>query len=135
VRRIHGGFTTFRALVIEKRIKAAAAIISSPYWDDMPQGVAIADDPESRQALEEIARGCSPSLFPERFPPRPLLIQIGRQDQHYNVDRVIEFAEQLRNDFYQEEPEKVKLIVHEGTGHEFTPEMWDNALAWFKKYL
>jgi cephalosporin-C deacetylase-like acetyl esterase len=57
-----GGFTTFRALVIEKRIKVAAPIIGSPYWDDIPQGIPIADDPESQQALSSIAREFSPAL-------------------------------------------------------------------------
>jgi dienelactone hydrolase len=72
-----GGFTTFRGFVIQKRIKVAAPIITSPYWDDIPQGVPIADDAESRQALDTIARVSSPALFPERFPHRPLLIHRG----------------------------------------------------------
>lgn len=130
-----GGFTTFRTLVIEKRIKVAAPIIASPYWDDIPQGIPIADDPESQQALESIARECSPALFPERFTPRPLLIQIGSQDEHYDVDRVREFAEQLAIRHYRADGRRLRLIVHEGVGHEFTPDMWANVLAWFTQYL
>lgn len=130
-----GGFTTFRSLVIEKRIKVAAPIIGSPYWDDIPQGVPIADDAESQQALDRIAQASSPALFPERFPPRTLLIQIGSQDRHYDVDRVKEFADQLQNNHYKADPLKLKLIVHEGVGHEFTSNMWANVMAWFNQHL
>lgn len=130
-----GGFTTFRALVIEQRITVAAPIIASPYWDDIPQGVPAAEDAESKQALDQISRECSPALFPERFPPRPLLIQIGGEDRHYNPERVIAFSEQLRDAGYAEDPQRVKLVVHEGIGHEFTSAMWDNVLEWFDTYL
>ncbi len=130
-----GGFTTFRALVIEKRIKAAAPVISSPYWDDIPQGVPVADDAESQQTLASISHAYSPALFPELFFPRPLLIQIGDQDGHYVPDRVKQFYEQLKSGYYKEEPQRLKLICHEGVGHEFTPAMWANVMDWFKKYL
>lgn len=130
-----GGFTTFRALVIEKRIKAAAPVISSPYWDDIPQGVPAADDQVSRQALERISREYSPALFPEQFYPRPILMQIGDQDGHYVPERVEQFYQQLKRDYYQEDPQRLKLVIHEGVGHEFTPAMWAKVIKWFKKYL
>jgi pimeloyl-ACP methyl ester carboxylesterase len=130
-----GGFTTFRALVIEDRITVAAPIIASPYWDDIPQGVPIAEEAEDRQALERISRECSPALFPERFPPRPLLIQIGGEDGHYDGARVIAFAEQLRGYYRPADADRVALVVHKGVGHELTPDMWANALGWFGKHL
>lgn len=130
-----GGFTTFRALVIEKRIKVAAPIIGSPFWDDIPQDVPIADDAESQQALDNLVRESSPALFPERFAPRPLLIQIGSLDRHYDVDRVKEFVEQLRENHYKADAYRLKLIVHKGVGHEFTYDMWANVMAWFNQYL
>lgn len=130
-----GGFATFRAVVIEKRIKVAAPIIASPYWDDIPQGIPIADDPENQQALDSIVRQFSPALFPERFAPRPLLMQVGSDDKHYNVDRVKEFAEQLATCHYKADERKLKLIVHEGVGHEFASDMWANVLAWLTQYL
>lgn len=80
-------------------------------------------------------RESSPALFPELFPPRPLLIQIGEQDRHYDVYRVRGFAEQLQNQYYERHAGRLKLIVHEGVGHEFTSDMWTNVMAWFNQYL
>jgi hypothetical protein len=78
---------------------------------------------------------CSPALFLGRFASRPLLIQIGNKDGHYAVDRVKEFVEQLRNHHYQAAAHRLKLIVHEEVGHQFTSDMWANVLIWFTKYL
>ena len=130
-----GGFATFRALVIEKRITVAAPIIASPYWDDVPQGVPVAEDSDSRQALDRISQESSPALFPERFFPRPLLIQIGSEDRHYDGGRVREFAERLRSGPYRDDAPRLRLIVHEGVGHECTSDMWAHVLAWFDEYL
>jgi dienelactone hydrolase len=130
-----GGFTTFRALIIEKRIKVAAPIISSPYWDDIPQEVPVADNSESREALASISREYSPALFPEQFFPRPLLIQIGDQDTHYDPNRVRQFYKQLMSNYYKEDPQRLKLIIHKGVGHEFNSSMWVNVMGWFEKYL
>lgn len=130
-----GGFATFRALVTDSRITVAAPIIASPYWDDLPQGVPIAEEAEDREALERISRECSPALFPERFPPRPVLIQIGGDDGHYDGARVIAFAARLRDYYGAADAARVELIVHAGVGHEFTSDMWASALAWFDRYL
>jgi len=110
-------------------------LILAAYWDDIPQGVLIEEDAASQQALDSIAQDSSPALFPERFPPRPLLIQIGSLDSHYAVDRVKEFVEQLRDNHYEADACRLKLIVHEGIGHEFTSDMWANVMAWFNQYL
>ena len=80
-------------------------------------------------------RESSPALFPERFAARPLLIQTGSLDRHYDVDRVKEFVEQLRENHYKADAYRLKLIVHKGVGHEFTYDMWANVVAWFNQYL
>jgi uncharacterized protein len=40
-----GGFTTFRAVVIDQRIKVAVPIIASPVWEDLPRDMLIDDNP------------------------------------------------------------------------------------------
>ena len=125
-----GGFVTFRALVIEKRIKVAAPIIASPYWDDLPAGVPVLDTPEAKQALTAYARQYSPAHHPQAFFPRPVLMQIGGQDDHYDGERVKQFYRELKH-HYREADEHVQLIVHDDIGHEFTELMWENAINWF----
>lgn len=130
-----GAFVTFRALVIESRISVAVPIIGSPYWDDIPKDVRVASDLESRRALARISRAYSPAFFPERFYPRPLLIQIGGRDGHYQPGRVRQFYERLQKGHYQENPQRLQLVIHPEVGHEFTSAMWASALEWFQQYL
>lgn len=129
-----GGFVTFRALTFEKRIKAAAPIIASPFWDDLPAEVPVLSTPEARLALTAYAQRYNPAYYPDQFFPRPLLIQIGEEDQHYNGAKVKRFYHGLKGR-YRTDAEKVKLIVHEGVGHTFTEPMWVNAVDWLQKYL
>ncbi len=129
-----GGFVTFRALTFEKRIKVAAPIIASPFWDDLPAEVPVLSTSEARDALTTYARRYSPAHYPDQFFPRPLLIQIGEVDQHYNGAKVKRFYHELQGR-YRSAVEKVQLIVHEGVGHTFTEPMWVNAVNWLQKYL
>jgi dienelactone hydrolase len=129
-----GGFTTFRALVIEERITVAAPIIASPYFDEKPKDVPIITRPEITQALKAYSREFSPAHFPDRFYPRAILIQVGRKDQHLDAGRVAQFYQNLTS-YYRERPDRLKLIVEEKIGHEFTNSMWSNTINWFKRYL
>jgi uncharacterized protein len=130
-----GGFATFRAMVVDERITVGAPIIASPFWDDLPRGVAIADDDASRLALKEIDAAFAPSRAPEKFADRPLLIQIGGADGHYDPARVQSFYDLLRAEYFQAHPDRLKLIIHDGVGHDFTPLMWSEALRWFERFL
>lgn len=129
-----GGFATFRALVIEKRIKVAAPILASPHFDEMPSDVPTSKRPEIQQALEAYSREYSPAHDLGRFFPRAVLIQIGGQDKHFNGQRVAQFYRELTS-YYQEMPEKLAFIVDENAAHEFTASMWDNVTDWFQKHL
>lgn len=129
-----GGFVTFRALIIEERIKVAAPIIASPYWDEFPADVPVLTTSEVEQSLAVYAQEYSPAYYLEWFCPRPILTQIGGKDNHYNGERVKQFYRELES-HYAEEAERVKLIVHEDEGHEFTQPMWLNVIKWFQKYL
>lgn len=129
-----GGFVTFRALVIDKRIKVAAPVIASPYWDELPADVPALATPEAKHRLAAYAREYAPAHTPERFFPRPILAQIGGKDNHYNGERVKQFYRELEN-HYHADAKRVKLLVHEEAGHEFTKPMWTNVVAWFQEHL
>ena len=129
-----GGFIAFRALVIDDRIRVAAPVIASPYFDEKPRDVPLANRPEINRALDDYSQKFSPAYCPEQFYPRALLIQVGGQDQHLDAGRVRQFYETLKP-YYRRIPAKLMFIREANTGHEFTDSMWSNVIKWFKKHL
>jgi len=129
-----GGFITFRALVLEHRIRVAAPVIASPYWDDTPKDMAVVGGSGVEEALEGYSRKYSPAQHLDRFHPRALLIQVGNKDVHFNLERVVQFHRKLETHYY-DTPDKIELVVHEETGHEFTPPMWAKVKNWLQTHL
>ena len=129
-----GGYTTFRALVVDPRITVAAPIIGSPYWDDVPENVPLLQTPENTRQLQDYAKAYSPANALDVFYPRAILMQNGRKDPHFALARIEQFYQQLQA-AYQQEPAKVQLIIHDNVGHDFTETMWEHVLDWFQKYL
>ena len=129
-----GGFITFRALVIDDRIRVAAPVIASPYFDEKPRDVPLVNRPEINRALDDYSQKFSPAYYPDQFYPLAILIQVGGQDKHLAADRVRQFYESLISR-YDQRPAKLKFIQEDSTGHEFTAPMWHNATKWFNKHL
>jgi len=129
-----GGFAAFRALMIDNRITVAVPMLASPYFDEKPNDVPLLKTPEVRKSLERYSRKFSPGHYPESFYPRALLIQIGKKDLHLSSERVARFYRKLTS-YYRETPHKLKFIVDENAGHEFTDSMWHNAVEWLHKFL
>lgn len=129
-----GGYTTFKAVAIDKRITVAAPIIGSPYWNDVPRSVSVLQTSEALQQLEAYSNEHHPANTPDAFFPRALLIQNGDQDKHFDVGQVQRFHEMLKP-YYQDDAEKLHFILHKNVAHEFTDAMWEHAVDWFQKYL
>jgi dienelactone hydrolase len=129
-----GGFVSFAALVGDPRIKVATPIIASPYWGDIPGDAPVDLDTAAEADLAGFAAANEPAAQKESIPPRALLMQIGAEDSHYDGARVERFYEELRP-LYGDDPERLRLIVHPGVGHDFTAEMWANAVAWLGMFL
>lgn len=129
-----GGYITFRALVIEKRIKVAVAILASPYFNELPKDVQYVDRPEVLKALETYSHKNNPANFIDRFYPKALLIQVGALDKHFDVNRVKGFYHELRNR-YQDAPHCLEFVMENDIAHEFTQNMWKNTLDWLQKHL
>jgi len=129
-----GGYVAFRALVIEERIGVATPIIASPYWDELPRDVPVLLTQKVEEKLVAYSREYSPARYPERFFPRPILTQLGGKDNHYNVERVKLFNQEIKR-YYRGSDKRVELIVHENEGHTYTETMRANAVGWFKDYL
>ncbi|HEX2946939.1 MAG TPA: alpha/beta fold hydrolase [Clostridia bacterium] len=129
-----GGFMTYRAMVIDNRIKVGIPFISSPYWNDIPGDIPAAYDEAAKRELAEYSEEYQPANCPEKFGNRPLLIQIGDIDKHYDTNKVSAFYEKMKIQ-YADCQERLKLIIYPKTKHEFKKEMWDQAVEWLRMYL
>jgi Prolyl oligopeptidase family. len=130
-----GGFITYRALISNTKIKVGIPIIASPYWDDIPGELAEQINKDLQMdELSSYSNSFQPAEKMDCFYPRALLLQIGEDDRHYNVSKVKEFYHSLK-EYYMEQPERLKLITYEKTGHEFTTQMWQTSVEWLHQFL
>lgn len=113
-----GGFITYGAVALDKRIKAACPIAGCPDW--------LGDHKDS------------PHLKPERFYPAALLSQNGGSDHSVNPRYARQLHQQLLP-FYAEEPGRLAYVEFEGEGHFMTEQgwyfLWENVLIWFNHFL
>ena len=129
-----GGFITYRVTMMDKRIKAAAPIISSPFWNDIPGDIPAFMNDALKKELGDFAERYNPGNHPNAFYPRPMLMQIGEIDKHMNIERVRHFSQTLK-EIYQSDSTDVQLIVYPETAHTFTESMWKETILWFNHYL
>jgi len=129
-----GAFASLKAAVLDVRIRAVVSNIGSPYWDDVFSGSLEESDPARRDVLRTFAENNQPASFPNRFFPRAVLFQTGGTDPHLDSSRVGEFC-QVLGDAYAAAPEKLGWMEFPDAGHDFLPEMWDNTLQWFDRFL
>jgi dienelactone hydrolase len=117
-----GGFVTFTAAARDPRIKAAAPLIASPYWDDVPRGT----------PFQFVNTEAAPAQHPERFAPRSLFVQIGDDDPHFDTAKVHAFCEKLTAG-YRDQPDRFAFRSYPGVGHDATPEMRAAAVTWLER--
>lgn len=113
-----GGYITYRALLAEKRFKAAVTIVGSPEWR-LPW-------------LE------SPHLHPEAFYPTALLSQVGERDDVVPPKGARRFYETLKP-YYADRPERLEFVEYPNMGHHpdaaAAAEIQRRTVAWFETYL
>ena len=83
-----GGFTTYRATVLDKRIKVAIPIISSPVWGDLPENYPANEEPHIIASLKHLSKQYAPSNFIDKFYPTALLMQVGGDDKHFDLNKL-----------------------------------------------
>ncbi len=129
-----GGFTTYRATVLDKRIKVAIPIISSPVWGDLPENYPANEEPHIIASLKHLSKQYAPSNFIDKFYPTALLMQVGGDDKHFDLNKLKQFYQDIKQE-YENALHKVDLIVYDGIEHEFVKAMWDNAKSWLNRFL
>jgi dienelactone hydrolase len=132
-----GASVAYLATTLDDRIKASVPIIGTPGWD---LSLAPKDPdqfggwPEPDDELIALVTNYDPRSRAEQFFPKALLMLNGVQDETVLIDGPRQLYEKLQP-LYQGQPERLSFIAYEGVGHEFTAEMRDEAVKWFKRFL
>jgi uncharacterized protein len=101
-----GGFITYGALLVERRLYAAVPLLGSPRWDDtLPH---------------------SPHHHPERLFPVALFSQTAGQDEVVSPQGAREFHARLEP-LYASAPERLRYREFPLSSHMMRPEDWDEA--------
>ena len=137
-----GGHTTIMAMGMDARIRAAAALIGSgdfrrlielrAEYNGCPKPGETFEDYFPGE-LAEAVRKHDPVLNPERFADRALLLANGEDDPLVQIDCARRTHDALAKHYTR--PERLKLSVYPGVGHNIPPAMWAEAIAWLRRWL
>lgn len=126
-----GGFITFMAGTLDKRIKALAPVVGSPDWEMLLESERASIITEETR---EIIMKYSPSLNYERFKPSALYVQNGSLDTVVPAEGSRRLDAKLRK-LYSDMPDRYEYFEDPGSGHAVPFEMMENVIKWFKKHL
>jgi hypothetical protein len=126
-----GGFVSFMAVTMDKRLKAATPIIGSPDLEDRFGSSQPLED-HSREVIDLVVRS-SPLRNYRRIPPTALLVQNGAADETVPVAGVRKLDEKLR-ELYRQMPDLYQYIEYPGVGHS-DQGMREPSIQWLVKHL
>ncbi len=125
-----GGDISIAAAGVDRRLARVAAAIATPDWL-RPGSFEPPGEPDefARAAYER----CNPLTHLDAYRHCPALCFLcGDQDQQVPADGAERFAAALAPT-YAAHPERLEVYRQPGTAHQFTPIMWELALAWFSR--
>jgi dienelactone hydrolase len=135
-----GGHVTLLAMAADPRIGVGAPLIGGgDYRQLMAQrartnGVPDADVAQFfPPALETVVQRCDPITNAGRFADRPLLLINGDADSLVPVECNKEFYAACSPHYRH--PERLRLSIYAGVGHQIVPEMWAEAKAWMAQWV
>jgi dienelactone hydrolase len=141
-----GAFSAYYAAVNEPRIGAAAPVVGMPAfaerWDDVTLEASTYDQwraqmEAARPATERHAdfmRSIDPSPRLVDFYPRPLFMLCGDLDTHQPKGYTLHLYRALLP-VYAEHPDRLKLKIYDGVGHELVSGMMGDVVEWFADQL
>jgi len=127
-----GGDISIAAAGLEPRIVAVAASVATPDW--LRPGSFEPPGAPDEAAQADYDR-CNPLTHLERYAHCPAItFQCGAEDRQVPPDGAQRFAAALQT-IYAPQPDRLQITLQPATAHKFTPEMWQNSLDWFTRYL
>jgi len=131
-----GGDIALAAAGLDPRIGCVAAISASPDWTR--PGMHADGGPVGHGTPDAYARWFYDRMDPMThlgaFAHKPAIaFECGQDDDHVPADTAVRFQSALAP-AYAEASHRIRVIRHQGVRHEYTPEMWQNAMAWFREH-
>ncbi len=126
-----GGYIAFAALVHEPRLAVASVAMGSPDWLEGMRALGMGP---GHPIYDQTALGNPLARAAATYPPRPLLMLHGDQDDVVSVQGVRSLHENLLP-AYQDAPETLELTIYPGLGHRYTDEMVEQSVAWTQRFL
>ncbi len=126
-----GGDISVAVAGLEPRIGVVAAIIATPDWlrpgMNIPPG-----EPDAYSWL--MYNRLNPLTHLDQYNRCPAItFECGAQDNHVPPDGALRFQQALKST-YQACPDRLRVTLHPGLGHEFGETMWANSLEWLTRW-
>jgi dienelactone hydrolase len=131
-----GGDIATGAAGLDPRIGCVATVGSTPDWrrPGARAGLIVVGPGAPDAYARHLYAHVDPYSNLSRFAHRPAItFECGAQDDHVPPSGALRFTEALAAT-YAEQPERLRVTLHEGSGHEFTSRKWRNCLDWFVRF-
>lgn len=126
-----GGDIAVAASGLDSRIAAVAAMLATPDWSR--PGMDLSPGWPDRYARYHFER-LNPAMHLDRYAHCPsITFECGGQDAHVPPAGALAFREALAQ-CYVAHPERLRVVLHRGIGHQGTDAMWQNCRIWFQEY-
>jgi len=136
-----GAITTLLVATMEDRLKAAVSVIVGADFQTLARkssleriGLPVGQMTQFVESAGELIKRYDPIHNVQRFRSIPLLLLNGELDDLVPLECAQSLYEALKPQ-YQATPERLKMKVYPGVGHEYTHEMEDDAVDWLKRHL
>lgn len=140
-----GGFAAYYLAVTEPRVVAAAPVVGMPAfaerWEDVTLEASTYDQWREQMAAAqpaserygEFLRSIDPFPRMAAFFPRPLFMLCGDLDTQQPKSYTLRLYRALLP-VYADHPDRLKLKIYDGVGHELSPEMMEDVADWFASH-
>lgn len=135
-----GGHATLMAMALDPRIRVGVPLIGSGDYRRLMELRAASNKCPAKDfesffppELDSIVKLRDPLYRAAVFADRPLLMLNGADDNLVQLECNQRFEAAARPHY--KDGSKLKLVSYPGVGHAVPPEMWNEAKAWFKKWL
>jgi dienelactone hydrolase len=132
-----GGDIVVAAAGLDPRIGCVAAICATPDWrrPGMHAEGRLVGPGKPDAYAQWLYDRINPLTHADAYAHRPAItFECGADDDHVPPDGAQRFREALLAGPYAGSPGRIRVGLHAGIRHEYTPEMWENCLAWFRRH-
>jgi len=136
-----GAIITLLAATMEERLKAIVSVIGGANFQILIRKSALYKVGLETKVLEQFAQSAGelirrydPINNVQLFRSIPVLLLNGERDDLIPLECASSLHEALKP-HYQAAPDRLRMKVYQGIGHEYTPDMEREAFEWFRKNL